>query len=232
MSSVLAFAKGKDHAPLEKSLSEARGLKAALWVEKEIDKLIGEIERMGRTAGQETQITFGELFTHYQDISDTLVGILQRAKRRGIVKYEGAGGDLLLQRTHDNVVITLDHVKAVAWQKEYHASGGTTATAPAPASAKSTPKPVPKPIPQAHPPKPVSRPLPSVKPAAPKTVQHSTTHHVVKESASAAVAAAKSAVAKADGTVPKPVIYCMAISIVLVTLFITWRILRRMLFGW
>ena len=84
-----------------------------MWVEKEIDKLIKEIEQVGKKSGNEIQITFGELFHHYQDVSDTLVGILQRAKKRGILRYEGEGGNLLLQGKHDKVVIVLDHKKAV-----------------------------------------------------------------------------------------------------------------------
>ena len=63
---------GYGSAP-EGSMSEERAKKAAVWVEKEVFKLLGEIETIGRTSGNEVQVTFGELFVHYQDVSDTLV---------------------------------------------------------------------------------------------------------------------------------------------------------------
>jgi hypothetical protein len=61
----------------EGSLSEERAKKAAIWVEKEVYKLLGEIEALGRTSGNEVHVTFGELFNHYQDVSDTLVSLLE-----------------------------------------------------------------------------------------------------------------------------------------------------------
>jgi len=101
-------------------------------VEKEIDKLISEINGIGKKVGSEVHVTFGDLFHRYQDVSDTLVGILQRAKKRGLVKYEGEGGDLLLQGRHNHVMIILDHSKAAAWQKEYKATGGKSPTVSSP----------------------------------------------------------------------------------------------------
>ena len=49
-------------------------------------------------------ITFGKLFEVYADISDTLVGILMRARKRKRLTYDG---DMLFQGAHDNVVITI-----------------------------------------------------------------------------------------------------------------------------
>lgn len=86
-------------------------------------------------------MTFGELFQRYQDVSDTLVGILQRTKKRGLIKYQGEGGDLLLQGRHNHVLIVLDHAKAVAWQKEYQASGGKLSAASAPVQSSAPKKP-------------------------------------------------------------------------------------------
>jgi hypothetical protein len=54
-------------------------------VENEIAKLIEVIKEIGKfdaTEGGVCTIEFGPLFYHYQDISDTLVGILMRAKKR------------------------------------------------------------------------------------------------------------------------------------------------------
>ena len=47
-------------------------------------------------------IEFGPLFYAYQDISDTLVGIMMRAKKYGLIKYKG---DMLFQGQDDAVPI-------------------------------------------------------------------------------------------------------------------------------
>lgn len=89
------------------SLTEMRALKAAAWIDAEIDKLIAVIERVGTKSGEGeggVTVTFGELFAAYQDISDTLVGILMRAKKRGRLVYEG---DMLFRGTHDDTLITV-----------------------------------------------------------------------------------------------------------------------------
>ena len=49
-------------------------------------------------------IKFGPLFVAYQDISDTLVGILMRAKKYKRLTYKG---QMLFQGMHDSVVIQL-----------------------------------------------------------------------------------------------------------------------------
>ena len=49
-------------------------------------------------------IEFGPLFIAYQDISDTLVGILMRSKKYKYLEYKG---DMLFQGCHDKVMITL-----------------------------------------------------------------------------------------------------------------------------
>ena len=48
--------------------------------------------------------TFGPLFIAYQDISDTLVGILMRAKKYKHLTYKG---QMLFQGMHNDVVIQL-----------------------------------------------------------------------------------------------------------------------------
>ena len=49
-------------------------------------------------------VQFGPLFYKYADISDTLVGILLRAKKRNLIFYKG---DMLFQNRHDHVKITI-----------------------------------------------------------------------------------------------------------------------------
>ena len=65
----------------------------------ELLREIGRSDTQGRTF-----TTFGELFIAYQDISDTLVGIMMRAKKRGRLDYEG---DMLFQGLNDGVIITI-----------------------------------------------------------------------------------------------------------------------------
>lgn len=54
--------------------------------------------------GGVTTVQFGPLFYRYADISDTLVGILMRAKKRNRLFYKG---DMLFQSRHDHVKITV-----------------------------------------------------------------------------------------------------------------------------
>lgn len=93
--------------PVEGSLTDIRGRQAAAWVDAELDRLLVEIRKIGTcdpAEGGSSTVTFGELFNHYQDISNTLVGILMRAKKRKLVKYEG---EMLYQHSSKNVKITL-----------------------------------------------------------------------------------------------------------------------------
>ena len=66
------------------SETEARANKAQEWIEHEIGKLVEVLKEFGQENGAtgEVHMTFGELFERYADISDTLVGILMRAKKR------------------------------------------------------------------------------------------------------------------------------------------------------
>lgn len=100
---------GKDQygkAP-EGSKTEERAKAAQDWVEKEIDKLVSIIKEMGShdpSQGGTHTVEFGPLFYKYADISDTLVGILLRAKKRKRIHYQG---DMLFQNMHDHVKITV-----------------------------------------------------------------------------------------------------------------------------
>jgi len=91
----------------EGSKTEERANAAAQWVELEIAKLVEVIKEIGAydaAEGGVATVCFGPLFYHYQDISDTLVGILMRAKKRKLLKYQG---DMLFQGAHDKVKITV-----------------------------------------------------------------------------------------------------------------------------
>jgi len=90
--------------PKENSMSAARAEKAQQWIEKEIEKLMQQIHTVGSKDHHtgEVTVTFGHLFYHYQDVSDTLVGILLRAKKRKLIEYDG---HMMFQGKHDHVVI-------------------------------------------------------------------------------------------------------------------------------
>ena len=88
------------------SETEARANKAQAWIEEEISKLIEVLKEFGveDAPTKEVRMSFGELFMRYADISDTLVGILMRAKRRKRILFDS---DMLFQGVHDHIVIRL-----------------------------------------------------------------------------------------------------------------------------
>lgn len=78
---------------------------AAKWVDKELRKLIQEIQRLGaKNSDGLWEVKFGVLFEETANIFEALSGILKTAKKHKIVTYKG---ELLFQSYHDNVVITL-----------------------------------------------------------------------------------------------------------------------------
>jgi hypothetical protein len=87
------------------SKTEERAIAAQKWVEIEVDKICAEIRKIGRPdASGRVLVEFKKLFLHYENISDTLVGILLRARKRGRIEYVG---DMLFQGKDDAVIITL-----------------------------------------------------------------------------------------------------------------------------
>ncbi len=87
------------------SKTEERAIAAQKWVEVEVDKICAEIRKIGRPdASGRVLVEFKKLFLHYENISDTLVGILLRARKRGRIEYVG---DMLFQGKDDAVIITL-----------------------------------------------------------------------------------------------------------------------------
>lgn len=74
----------------EGTATAERAAKAADWVTQEINKLLGVIQSIGSVnATGQTYVCFGPLFYKYTDISDTLVGIMMRAKKRKLINYPG-----------------------------------------------------------------------------------------------------------------------------------------------
>jgi dipeptidase len=75
---------------------------------EEVDRLKVEIKRLGKL-NEETgqyEVTFGVLVMDdvCSNVFEALVGTLRAAKKRGVVNYEG---QLLLQGTHDKVIVKL-----------------------------------------------------------------------------------------------------------------------------
>ncbi|CAB3410564.1 unnamed protein product [Caenorhabditis bovis] len=92
--------------PPEGSLSDQRAKKAASHVAREMLQLCEIIEDFGRrkNADEPIRIDFGSLFRIYTSISDKVVGTLLRARKHGMVTFEG---EMLFQGRDDKVVISL-----------------------------------------------------------------------------------------------------------------------------
>lgn len=95
--------------PVSGSKTEARGKKAHERISNEIVELCHVIEDNGQKMPSDTQeyktvVTFGRLFDIYTVISNKLVGVLLRARKYGLVTFEG---ETLFQRRDDHVEVTL-----------------------------------------------------------------------------------------------------------------------------
>ena len=101
--------------PVVGSKTEARGKLAHVRISREVIELCEIIEQedchhhhhppvASTREDLPPQITFGHLFQHYVSISNKVVGILLRARRHGLVEFQG---EMLFQGQHDSVVITL-----------------------------------------------------------------------------------------------------------------------------
>ena len=92
--------------PVEGSRTEWRGQKANQLVGSEIITLLKTIKLQGAIDSEKGlhSISFGNLFELYTRISNKVVGILLRARKYGLVDFEG---EMLFQRQHDLVVIGL-----------------------------------------------------------------------------------------------------------------------------
>ncbi|XP_015237991.1 PREDICTED: actin-binding Rho-activating protein-like [Cyprinodon variegatus] len=113
--SVVALQRGQDDygRPQQGSLTEKRGKEAHTHIGREVQKLCEVIRNIGELKEEEDgdggrrktiMVEFGKLFEHYVTISNTLVGILLRARKQGLVDFKG---EMLWQGKDDHVVITL-----------------------------------------------------------------------------------------------------------------------------
>ncbi|NXG54108.1 ABRA protein, partial [Hemiprocne comata] len=91
--------------PKEGTKTAERAKRAEAHIHREIRDMCFIIESMAKPRPNgKIQVTFGELFERYVRISDKVVGILLRARKHGLVDFEG---EMLWQGRDDNVIITL-----------------------------------------------------------------------------------------------------------------------------
>ncbi|XP_055380310.1 actin-binding Rho-activating protein-like [Condylostylus longicornis] len=91
--------------PIEGSLTAMRGKKANFHVNREMLQLCEIIDQQGMPNQYNPElkvILFGDLFDIYNYISNKVVGILLRARKHGLVYFEG---EMLFQRRDDDVPI-------------------------------------------------------------------------------------------------------------------------------
>ncbi|KAK0074168.1 hypothetical protein PV325_008681 [Microctonus aethiopoides] len=101
------FSKEEYGRPLAGSQSDIRGRKATAHILKEILELCEIIYQNGQPCKDHPEITgisFGDLFNIYVAISDKCVGLLLRARKQGLIEFEG---ECLFQRRDDNVPVFL-----------------------------------------------------------------------------------------------------------------------------
>uniref|UniRef100_A0A183CN75 Costars domain-containing protein n=1 Tax=Globodera pallida TaxID=36090 RepID=A0A183CN75_GLOPA len=90
--------------PLVGTKSQARGVKGGQHVMREVIFLCEMIEQNGDGTPPDCYIKFGPLFYMYSRISETLVGMLIRARKYGLLDFEG---EMLYQRQDDHKKIRL-----------------------------------------------------------------------------------------------------------------------------
>ena len=91
--------------PVEGSRTEFRGKQAGVRISNEIVTLCEIIKSIGQRNPDGTHsVLFGPLFEFYTKVSNKMVGMLLRARKQGLVEFEG---EMLFQRRDDHVVITL-----------------------------------------------------------------------------------------------------------------------------
>ncbi|KAK6181140.1 hypothetical protein SNE40_009066 [Patella caerulea] len=91
--------------PVPGSLTEIRGKQANNHVFGEIRELCHAIDALGEKGEDDKmRIPFGRLFQAYEKVSNKLVGILMRARKRDCVTFEG---EMLYQGRDEAVMITL-----------------------------------------------------------------------------------------------------------------------------
>lgn len=93
--------------PKHGSKTEQRGKDAHAHLGREVQELCCIIESIGeKSSDGNISVTFKRLFEQYVTISNKLVGVLLRARKHGLVHFEG---EMLWQGRDDAVIITLFH---------------------------------------------------------------------------------------------------------------------------
>ncbi|KAL4657508.1 actin-binding Rho-activating protein-like [Arapaima gigas] len=91
--------------PPEGSKTEQRGFDAHSHISREVQELCDIIRDVGlRREDGSVLVEFGRLFERYVTISNKVVGILLRARRQGLIHFQG---EMLWQGRDDRVIITL-----------------------------------------------------------------------------------------------------------------------------
>ncbi|XP_048882810.1 actin-binding Rho-activating protein-like isoform X1 [Brienomyrus brachyistius] len=91
--------------PQEGSKTEQRGFDAHSHIGREVKELCDVIKDIGERREDGTvTVEFGRLFECYVSISNKVVGVLLRARRQGLVHFDG---EMLWQGQDDGVLITL-----------------------------------------------------------------------------------------------------------------------------
>ncbi|XP_032877106.1 actin-binding Rho-activating protein-like [Amblyraja radiata] len=91
--------------PKNGSKTEQRGRDAHRLVGREIEELLDIIKRNGESGPDgNICVTFGRLFDAYVTISNKVVGLLLRARKHGLIRFDG---EMLWQGRDDHVLITL-----------------------------------------------------------------------------------------------------------------------------
>uniref|UniRef100_A0A8D2LS73 Actin-binding Rho-activating protein n=1 Tax=Varanus komodoensis TaxID=61221 RepID=A0A8D2LS73_VARKO len=91
--------------PKEGTKTAERAKRAEVHIYREMKDMCFIIRTMAKHRPDgKIQVTFGELFDRYVRISDKVVGILMRARKHGMLDFEG---EMLWQGRDDHVVITL-----------------------------------------------------------------------------------------------------------------------------
>ncbi|XP_030073895.1 actin-binding Rho-activating protein isoform X2 [Microcaecilia unicolor] len=91
--------------PKEGTKTAERAKRAETHIYREMKDMCFIIKSMAEPGPEgRIQVTFGELFDTYVNISDKVVGILMRARKHRLVHFEG---EMLWQGRDDHVIITL-----------------------------------------------------------------------------------------------------------------------------
>ncbi|XP_072913450.1 actin-binding Rho-activating protein [Hemitrygon akajei] len=91
--------------PKKGSKTEQRGKDAQRLVDREIEELLYIIRKNGEPGPDgNICVRFGKLFDAYVTISNKVVGLLLRARKHGLIDFDG---EMLWQGRDDQVLITL-----------------------------------------------------------------------------------------------------------------------------